>query len=171
MTTCDSSADSQRAQIFTRPRIPKLDQHVFTPTRHESLAWVPIDTPHVPSVTAQDFFLLLAPEIPNLDRPVVSTRDKLFIVGAERDGSDCFPMGGEGFEVVDRRGIILEDPALVPREEKETRVTVSEGTDGVVVCLFEGFKVEGRTVPDGELAHLVARQTPTSVRCPLPRSA
>jgi hypothetical protein len=47
---------------------------------------------------------------------------------------------------------------------------VGERTDGVVVSLFEGFKVEGGPVPDGELTHLIACQTPAAIGCPLPVS-
>lgn len=110
--------NSQRAQILARPRIPKLDQHVLAPTRHQSFTGVPIHTPHIPSMPTQDLFFLFTPEIPDLDAPIVSPCYELFIVRAKADRSYRFPMGGQGFEVVDGRRIVFEDPALIPGEEE-----------------------------------------------------
>lgn len=158
---------SQRAQILARPGVPKLDQHVFTPTRHEPFARVPIHTSHIPSVTAQDLFFLPTPKVPDLDPSIVPAGDKLFVVRAERDRPDRLSMRGQGFQVIDGRRVIFEYPPLVAGEEEEAGMRIGERTDGVVVRLFEGFKVEGGPVPDGELAHLIACQTPAAVGCPL----
>lgn len=70
-------------------------------------------------------------------------------------------------QVVHVRLKVLDDAALVCRREVGTRVCKLEGTDGGIMGLQDGLKVEGQTVPQRELAARRAGQNAPSLGCPL----
>jgi hypothetical protein len=67
----------------------------------------------------QHLFFLLASEIPDFYRSIISTRCELFIIRRKGNGTDGFPMSGEGFKVVDRGRVVFQNSTLIAREEKE----------------------------------------------------
>jgi hypothetical protein len=127
---------SQRRNILSQPRIPKLYQQILTPTHDEAFKRMPLQIPNIPSMARTHLLLPRLTKRPNLDMPIIPARRKLFICRTERDGATCFPVCLERGEVVDLRGKVFEGARVVCREEELARVGVGERVDWVVVCLM-----------------------------------
>ena len=72
-----------------------------------------------------------------------------------------------GCQVVHVRLEVLDDAALIGRGEVGAGMGEGHCADGAVVCLEDGFKVEGEAVPECKLSAGRACKHPATLGCPL----
>jgi len=112
---------------------------------------VPLHTLDVPSVAGEDAFLATLREGPDAYGRVVTGCSKAFVVRRETETPHGLAMRGPRGEVVHVGLKVLDDSGLVGRGDVGAGVIECERTDGGVVRLQDGLKVERQPVPSCEL--------------------
>jgi hypothetical protein len=114
-------------------------------------------------VARQDPLLDAAVEVPDLDRPVVARRRELAVERGDGDGLARLRVGLHLRLLRHLVRPVLDDADAVAGDEELPRVGVGHPEDGVLVRGHDRVEVEGRAVPEGELARLVARRHAATV--------
>ncbi len=91
-------------------------------------------------------------KIPKPDHLIITTRRKPRIIRTPAQPSYGLSMTIPHRNVIHIRLKVLYDTRLVSRDEEWACMVKLEGSNGWVVCLEDRLKVEGETIPEGELA-------------------
>lgn len=153
-------------EAATGARIPQLDQVILGTRNKQALGRMPIDTLRIPTVTLELGFHLTHGKVEDLEGRVVTGSDKLGVVGAVGEVSNGVGVSVDALNVVEVWLPVLDDSVMVGRDEPIVAVRVFKSTDSRVVGLHDGFKVEARSVPQGELATSRGRQQSATLWCP-----
>ena len=106
------------------------------------------------------------PVVPDLDQTIVSARDKALIVRAPADTMARLPVALKAIDIRQMGCKVLDHAPFVGTDERLAVVRPAHRPDPVVVDLRNALIVERRSVPEGKLALVVARQQPPAVGRP-----
>jgi hypothetical protein len=105
---------------------------------------MPLDALDVPTVARQYAFEPTLSKRPYPNAGVIASGSEALVIRAEADSPNGFfrRRSSPGFQVVHMRVEVLDNAALVCRYQEGARVVELHRTDGRVVRLKNGFKVE-----------------------------
>ena len=99
----------------------------------------------VPTMSRQHTFKATLSKRPYPNTRIIASSSEALVIRAKTDAPDSF-LGrrpSPSFQVVHVRVKVFDDAALVCRYQEGAGVVEFHGADGRVVCLEDGFKVEG----------------------------
>ena len=128
-------------------RVPELDEVVFTPRHEQPHSRVPLDALDVPPVSGEYALFAALGKGPHAHGRVVARSGEPRVVWRETEPAHGLPMCRPRSQVVHVRLEVLDDTGLVGRRDVGACVVEGQRADGGVVCLENGFEVEGEAVP------------------------